>query len=299
MKLLVTGANGSLGRRFVDELGGKHKITTVVRSEAAARRLQGLPAKCVVLDLDDHDALVEVASECELAVNFIGIIRASADNSYYQAHEMTAQAIVRAAEAVAMKGMISLSISGADSESRNSCLRSRSEADQIFLQSRVPATLIRLPMVLGERDAASQALLKKAASAIHFSFRAGSLEQPIYAGDVITALDRLLNQPIQPRVLDLGGPECLPRHQLIRLAGSYLEVKPIIQTLPLFLGLLAAGLLQHLMSSPPVTRTMLELLDQDDDIDNREALHYLNIELTPLADMLSYLAEDFRQLQYS
>ncbi len=154
-------------------------------------------------------------------------------------------------------------------------------------------------MVLGERDAASQALLKKAASVIHFSFRAGSLEQPIYAGDVITALDRLLNQPIQSRVLDLGGPECLPRHQLIRLAGSFLEVKPIIQTLPLFLGLLVAGLLQHLMSSPPVTRTMLELLDQDDVIDNSDALHYLNIELTPLADMLAYLAEDFRQLQYS
>ncbi|SVE07130.1 uncharacterized protein METZ01_LOCUS459984, partial [marine metagenome] len=54
-----------MGHRFVDELGGEHKITTVVRSEAAARRLQGLPAKCVVLDLDDHDALVEVASECE------------------------------------------------------------------------------------------------------------------------------------------------------------------------------------------------------------------------------------------
>jgi hypothetical protein len=44
---------------------------------------------------------------------------------------------------------------------------------------------------------------------------------------------------------------------------------------------------------------MLELLDQDDVIDNSDALHYLNIELTPLADMLAYLAEDFRQLQYS
>ena len=61
MKLLVTGANGSLGHRFVRQLGGKHEITAVVRSNAAARRMQALPVKCIVLDLHDSKALAEAA----------------------------------------------------------------------------------------------------------------------------------------------------------------------------------------------------------------------------------------------
>lgn len=297
MKLLVTGANGSLGHRFVRQLGGKHEVTAVVRSIAAARRMQALPAKCIVLDLHDDEALTLAASACDVIINFVGIIRESAQNSYYQAHEMTAAAIVRVAESVGLQGVISLSIVGADASSENLCLRSRGKADQLFTTSAIATTVLRLPMVLGEGDMASLALLKKASSRLCFDFRVSSIEQPVYAGDVIAALDQLLDKPIGSRVLQLGGPESLPRRQLITLAGTMMGKSPIIQSLPLFLGKSAAGLLQSLMSSPPITVAMLELLDHDDVIDNADALQALAIELTPLADMLAYLVENFQNQQ--
>lgn len=297
MKLLVTGANGSLGHRFVRQLGGKHDITAVVRSDTAAQRMQALPVKCIVLDLHDSEALALAASSCDVILNFIGIIRESAQNSYYQAHESTAAAIVQAAEWVDLKGVISLSIAGADALSANLCLRSRGKADQLFAKSNIATTVLRLPMVLGEGDMASLALLKKASSKVCFDFRAGSMEQPIYAGDVIAALDQLLDKPIVPRVLQLGGPESVPRRQLIKLAGSLMGKSLIIQSLPLILGKLVAALLQSLMPSPPVTVAMLELLDHDDVIDNADALQVLAIELTALADMLACLIENFQNQQ--
>ena len=71
----------------------------------------------------------------------------------------------------------------------------------------------------------------------------------------------------------------------------------MIQSLPLSLGKFAAGWLQRLMSSPPVTIAMLELLDHDDVIDNADALQALAIDLTPLADMLASLVENFQNQQ--
>lgn len=294
MKILVTGANGSLGHRFVRQLGNQHKITAVVRSATAARRLQALPVECIVLDLHDEDAFISLASTCDVMINFVGIIRESAQNSYYQAHEMTAAAIIRAAESGGLQGVISLSIVGADASSENLCLHSRGKADELFAESSIDATVLRLPMVLGEGDMASLALLKKASSAVCFDFRVSSLEQPIYAGDVIAALEQLVDRPIESQVLNLGGPESLPRYRLIRLAGALMGKSPIIQSLPLFMGRFVAGLLQSLMSSPPITTTMLGLLDHDDVIDNSDALQTLAIELTPLTDMLGRLVENFQ-----
>jgi uncharacterized protein YbjT (DUF2867 family) len=297
VKLLVTGANGSLGHRFVRQHGGKHDITAVVRSAAAAQRMQALPVKCIVLDLHDNEAFTLAASACDVIVNFVGIIRESAQNSYYQAHEMTAAAILRVADTVGLQGVISLSIVGADACSENLCLQSRGKADQLFADSSIATTVLRLPMVLGEGDMASLALLKKASSTVCFDFRVNSIEQPIYAGDVIAALDQLLDLPIESRVLQLGGPESLRRRQLIKLAGSLMGRSPMIQSLPLSLGKFAAGWLQRLMSSPPVTIAMLELLDHDDVIDNADALQALAIDLTPLADMLASLVENFQNQQ--
>jgi NADH dehydrogenase len=166
-------------------------------------------------------------------------------------------------------------------------LSSKARAEKILLAGAVPTRVIKVPMVLGEGDYASRAVAHKARRALGFELRAGSLEQPIYAGDVIDALRVSIESGPHRDVLELAGPESLSRRALIQRAGTVLGATPRIISVPLGLGLMFAGLLELLLAAPPVTRAMLGVLDHDDAAVSSDALTSLGITLTPLDTMLS------------
>jgi uncharacterized protein YbjT (DUF2867 family) len=143
-------------------------------------------------------------------------------------------------------------------------------------------------MVLGEGDHASRALGARARRRVDVQFRAGSLEQPIYAGDVIGAVVRVLDRVgVEHRLLELAGPESLTRAALVCRAARVLDLAPPrVISLPVGLGMALAGVLERCTRNPPITRAMLGVLDHDDRIDPGPALDALGITLTPLDEAL-------------
>jgi uncharacterized protein YbjT (DUF2867 family) len=116
------------------------------------------------------------------------------------------------------------------------------------------------------------------------------LEQPIYAGDVIAAIEQLLGSPVRG-IITLAGPESLPRKQLITRCAALIENDANrVVSLPMALGLGIAFMLEKLMRSPPVTRAMLGVLDHDDHFDEPVPSE-LELTLTPLEVMLKRVAE--------
>ena len=89
------------------------------------------------------------------------------------------------------------------------------------------------------------------------------------------------------RNLDLGGPEVLSRRALTQRAASLLGRHSRLISLPIGLGMAMAGMMERLLSNPPVTRAMLDVLDHDDDIDAKIAMDALQLgSLTSLDDTL-------------
>jgi len=148
------------------------------------------------------------------------------------------------------------------------------------------ARVIKVPMVLGEGDFASRAIAKKARRRLNVEFNATSLEQPIYAGDVIAAIINSIDDEPSRDVIELAGPESLARSALIRRAGAILGLKPGVISVPLWPGMIVAGLLELLLPVPPVTRAMLGVLNHDDAVDTTQAASQLGVRLTSLDAML-------------
>lgn len=291
--VLVTGANGHLGRRLINALPADYAIEALVRSECARRILLktvGERQRLNVTIADPYDAatVAAVGSQCDRAVHLIGMIKETRDNRYADAHERPARALTEAAARSAIEHIVYISVLGADAASRSRCLRSRAAVEQILLTATTPATVIRVPMVLGEVDRASFALAKRVAARRVTLFRADSLEQPIYAGDVIRAVRNAIDfDPAVNQVFDLAGPESLSRRELITRAAAVLNRGPSIHSLPLVVGLGLAGLFELLLSNPPVSRDMLRVLDHDDAIDPTPAVSALGLTLTPLHETLT------------
>lgn len=288
-RVLVTGANGHLGRRLLARLSGERPLRAVVRSERAALKVRNAAdVETLVLDYADADALTQAAEGCSHAVHLVGIIKEGSSSSYEQAHEATTRALARAAEAQGLRRIVYLGILGSHPEARNRCLASKGRAERILLEAKAPALVLRVAMVLGEGDVASRALRGQASAPVLFQARGGaSREQPIYAGDVIDALVAGVSRHgLDNLALDLAGPDSTTHRDLVARASALHGRRP--RTVPVPLGLVKAVALalESLSKDPPITRSMLGVLDHDDDVDPAPACARLGIDLTPLEETL-------------
>lgn len=287
MRILITGANGHLGIRLIASLALNHEVVSVVRSESACEKISGLNCETHIIDYSDSGGLSAAAADCDRAVHLVGIIKKTGNNSYEQAHELSCAALVNAARTAGLKQIVALSIIGSSAASSNACLASRGRSENILLAGDVPATIIRVPMVLGEDDFASRSLTKKAKAGICFIFRASSLEQPIYAGDLVNAIAAVIARSPGNEIIELAGMESITRRELIARAGTTLGNHPTVVSIPLFAGLFIGKMLEILLPSPPVTADMIEILDHDDQLDAQPVARQLGIELTSLDQTLA------------
>ena len=285
--LLVTGANGHLGRRLLAAATGKSWTTrAIVRSERAAAQVAGHPDVRIV-DYGDIAGLTDACASCDAIVHLVGIIKEGGGATYRSAHVEATQALLEAATNAAVKRIVYLSILGAEPGSRNRCLASKAEAEAILAHGPIPSLVVRVPMVLGEGDYAAASLLKNARKSVALTFRAGSMEQPIYAGDVVEAVFAGLAADALTGVLELAGPQALPRSQLIEVASA---VGTRTVSLPVELGYGLAALLGAFSRNPPLTADMLGVLDHDDDIDPEPTAKALGIRLTGLTETLARIS---------
>ena len=296
-KILVTGANGNLGKKFILSKG-EVEVCALVRSKKAKDDLMSFvqandiqDVQIVKCDYLNKQVIKELARSCSYMLHLVGIIKENKDNNFDLVHKQTTKALIASIKGSGIKKCCYISILGAKEDSKNSCFSSRGFAEKLFLDSNMPSLILQVPMVLGEGDYACEALKKNALSRINFTFRKHSLEQPIYAEDIIDVINVDINRTLKGNhspsgIKALAGPTSLTREKLIMKVAKQLGANVKVLSLPLFLGYILARISEMLFSHPPITRAMLGVLDHDDDIDPLPSSKELGVNLTALDKML-------------
>lgn len=293
--IVVTGANGQLGRALLTHLAarGKDRVRALVRSERARDTIAVLglePAPEIrIVDYTSPKQMETALAGARAVVHLVGIIKEMPGTRYVEAHEQTCHALALAASRAGVERIVYLSILGSAPDSENDCLASKGRAETLLLDDRVATTVIRVPMVLGGDDPAS-ASLRRQAQAERLRLVAGgrTLQQPIDARDLVRAiLSACVAAPGRDLLLEAGGPECLSHRSLVLRAARLYGNEPKISSLPIGLARLAVALLDRLLPNPPVSRAMFEILQHDDRVDPEAFCKALGIELTPLDQTLA------------
>ena len=298
---VITGANGNLGKRLIDELTREtdSRVRAIVRSQSAADTLKNLPLTSDqrsrldirICDYRDTDGLSEAFQGYSNLVHLVGILKQTRYASYEDAHELSCEAIAAASLKSTLSHIVYLSIVGSRSDSRNLCLASKGRAEQILRQGPTDSCVLRVPMVLGEHDYASKALFYRAIKPVSFTFRSSSLEQPIYAGDVLKAIRSVVFNKVVGS-FDLGGPQSLSRKALLQKSSELLGKSTRVVSVPISVGLLLGKVFELIMANPPVTAAMMGVLDHDDSIDTKDVMTQIGLEkLTSLDSMLGLVFE--------
>jgi len=312
-RLLVTGANGHLGRQLIAALAARRaetraanvdsttlpRVRALVRSQRAADSLAdvapGDPPEIVVADYQDDEAVARAAHGCQYIVHLVGILKESRRSRYRDAHENACRTLAAAAERAAARRIVYLSIFGSRPNSDNTCLASKGRAEEILREGRTPVSVLRVPMVIGPEDFASASLRSDAQARVVPLLGGGAtLQQPIDSRDVVRAILCALDRPDDKTlVLDLGGPERLTGRALIERAADLYGGRPVFVPVPTALAAVAVRILERLLPDPPITSAMLGVLQQDDRIDEDAACQTLDLTLTPLDETLrSFVGPD-------
>jgi len=299
--IVVTGANGQLGRALLGDLAtlGHRAVHALVRSPRAADSIRALdldPAPAIrIVDYTSPYEMEDALAGARFVVHLVGILKETRDTRYADAHENTCHALALAASRTQVERIVYLSILGSLPDSPNPCLASKGRAERMLLEERTAATILRVPMVIGGDDMASASLRRQArARSLRLVGGGRTLQQPIDARDVRAAVLAALSVGAgsgasvgRNLILDAGGPECLSHRNLVLRAARHWQNEPRIHSLPRSLARAGVGLLEALLPNPPITRAMFDILQHDDRVDPRPFCEKLGLTLTPLDTTLA------------
>lgn len=265
-KIVVLGGSGFVGRHVVNRLvAAGHRVVVPTRRREAAKHLILLPTVDVV-EADIHDARVlgRLLAGADAVVNLIGILNQERPGGFRVAHSELAAKLVQACRDNAVQRLVQMSSLNADADGPSEYLRTKGQAEGIVAESGLAWTILRPSVIFGPEDSLTNtfACLMRWFPVV-FLASPNARFQPVYVGDVATAVVGCLDNPATIRQrYPLCGPGTVSLRELVTLVGRVSgHERPVIG-----LGRLASRLQASFLERLPgrlLTRDNLDSMERD------------------------------------
>jgi NADH dehydrogenase len=297
----VFGGSGFLGRNVVRALCKRdYRVRVGVRRPELSGHLQpvGRVGQIHAVQANvRYPASVEAAMrDSHVAINLVGILASSGAQTFDAVQAKGAETIAKAAAAVGAS-MVHVSAIGADENSPSHYARAKAAGEKAVLAALPSATIMRPSIVFGPEDEFTNrfAALARLAPALPLIGGGNTKMQPVYVGDVATAIADAVDGKAKPgATYELGGPEVLSFREIIELILGITDRKRMLVSLPFGLARLQASFLQFAPGALKLTPDQVELLRSDNVVSEAAKAAGLTLEglgVTP--DSLEAIAPQY------
>ena len=280
MSILVTGASGYLGSHIVKQLVAAGKpVRALVRSRAWAEvegRLAGLNIEYVEGDATKPETLPAAVKGATAIIHTVAIAIEKGARRYEEIIYRGTVNIADAAKAAGIRRFVNISQLGADSKLPYRFLASKGKAQEYVAASGLDWTAFRPSVMWGPEDefANSFARLVPLTPLIFPIIGDGQAKfQPVWVEDVAAAVVKSLDDATTiGQEFELGGPEVLTIAEIERRTFAAIGARRLMIPFPIPLLRIPVTLMSIVFPAPPVTTSLLDLLNVDNTVKNN-AIH--------------------------
>jgi uncharacterized protein YbjT (DUF2867 family) len=266
--ILVTGGSGYVGSHIVRRL---HETGKPVRAMVYNRRraetegrLKGLNIESIEGDVTRPATLKPALYGCNAVIHTVAIAVEKDHLTYEKINYQGTVNLVEAAKRNGVERFINLSQLGADPSLPYRFLASKGKAQAHVAASSLDWTAFRPSVIWGPEDEFANTFARLVPlSPLIFPIvgAKGAKFQPVWVEDVANCVVKAIDDYATLRQeYELGGPEILTLEEIERRTLQALGAKRTLVRFPMPLLRLAVTLMETLLPSPPVTRSLLELL---------------------------------------
>jgi len=289
VKILVTGGTGFVGWHIVRAaVAAGHEVISLSRGVQPGGHVY--PVRNIRIDLVRPEGLLEALVGIGGVVHAAGILHEQQGQDLERAHVGATANLVEACRRAGVGKIVHLSALGVHAKAPEAYLRSKWEAERIIESSGLSYTIFRPSLVFGTGDRVVSQLLavSRYSPVIPLLGDADAKVQPIWVGDVATAVVRALNDRSTDGVIyELGGPESMTIADVIATIKRETKRPALSVKIPRFLSGPLVRLGQQLFDKPPVTEEQLALLSAGGTCDPNPAAVTFGLRMRVLADALA------------
>jgi len=270
----VFGGSGFLGKQVVRALARLGwRIRVAVRKPVAAYDLKPMgdvgQIQVVRCDVRKDADIARALDGADACVNLVGILHQGAGSSFDLIHRHASIVMADLCAAKGITSFVQVSALGADAKSASQYAATKAKAEAAVRKAIPQAVVLRPSVMFGPQDGFFTSLANQTkALPLMPAIGGGKTKfQPVYVGDVATAVARTLGaEGSLGKTYELGGPEVYSFKDLLTYVGSEIMCPRPLIWLP-FVGARLIGLGGDLMAffgiTPLLTGDQALLLEKD------------------------------------
>jgi nucleoside-diphosphate-sugar epimerase len=217
--ILLTGANGFLGRRLLPLLGAcsERKIFCLVRKKRSESQQHNV--EFILGDLLSGNAYAHALEGCDAVVHLAAATGKHAPEEYFRINRDGSKFLLAAAQRAGVRRFVHVSTIAVKfcDKSHYPYAQSKEQAETAVKQSRLRWTIVRPTIIFGKGAPVLDGLSRLAALPLIPVFGDGLTPvQPILADDLAASLVAMLeDESLIGRTIEIGGPEVVSIENLL------------------------------------------------------------------------------------
>ncbi len=220
MKIVITGANGFVGRNIGKTLSENgFEVTGIIRKGKINF------GRTILSHTLSENNLAQKVRGSDALIHLIGKGEQTVDSDYQKTNiDLTKNAILLCKKA-GIKKIIYISGLGVNKKTRLGYFISKYKAEQEIIHSGLDYTIFRSSYIIGKDDQLSKNLQKQISDGVIIVPGSGNYRfQPIFVGDVEKIVAKAIkSKSFSNKILDLVGPQTVTYNQFVKNFASKIK----------------------------------------------------------------------------